>query len=91
MRQQKKHSWNFSFFSEIQTFPIGLVSARVILTPCDEVKVTHLGEYGGFLEAADVDPGASSGDTSNGPTGRRDQGDREAGGMLAEHGTAVFA
>jgi len=59
------------------------VSARVILTPCDEVKVTHLGEYGGFLEAADVDPGASSGDTSNGPTGRRDQGDREAGGMLA--------
>jgi hypothetical protein len=59
------------------------VSAKVILTPCDEVKVTHLGEDGGFLEAADVDPGASSGDTSNGPTGRRDQGDREAGGMLA--------
>jgi hypothetical protein len=59
------------------------VSARVILTPCAEVKVTHLGEYGGFLEAADVDPGASSGDTSHGPTGRRDQGDREASGMLA--------
>jgi hypothetical protein len=58
------------------------VSARVILTPCAEVRVTHLGEYGGFLEAADVDPGASSGDTSHGPTGRRDQGDREASGML---------
>jgi hypothetical protein len=67
------------------------VSARVILTPCDEVKVTHLGEYGGFLEAADVDPGASSGDTSNGPTGRRDQGDCEASRVLTQHGAAVFA
>jgi hypothetical protein len=72
-------------------FPHLVVSAEVILTPCDEVKVTHLGEDGGFLEAADVDPGASSGDTSHGPTGRRDQGDREAGWMLAQYGAAVFA
>ena len=38
------------------------VSAAVILTHCAGVKVTHLGEYGGFLAADDVDPGGSSGD-----------------------------
>jgi hypothetical protein len=43
------------------------VSTGVILTHCTGVKVTHLGEDGSFLEAADVDPGASSGDTSYGP------------------------
>lgn len=30
--------------------------------------MTHLGEDGSFLEAADVGPGASSGDTSYGPS-----------------------
>src|SRR5580693_2404340 len=59
--------------------------------PIDEVKLTHLGEDGSFFEAADVDPGASSGDTSDGPTGRRIESDREAGGMLAQHRAAVFA
>jgi len=57
--------------------------------PRAEVELTHLGEDGSFLEAADVDPGASSGDTSDGPTGRRDQSDREASRMLAQYGTAV--
>ncbi|MGB6100363.1 MAG: TniQ family protein [Comamonas sp.] len=44
------------------------VGAEVILTHCAEVKVTHLGEDDGLL-AVDVDPGASSGDTSDGPQG----------------------
>jgi hypothetical protein len=59
------------------------VSTGVILTHCTGVKVTHLGEDGSFLEAADVDPGASSGDTSYGPTGRGIEGDCAAGRMLA--------
>lgn len=37
------------------------VSARVILTHFVGVKLTHLGEDGGLLAAADVDSGASSG------------------------------
>ena len=45
-----------------------VVGAEVILTHCAEVKVTHLGEDDGLL-AVDVDPGASSGDTSDGPQG----------------------
>lgn len=59
------------------------VSTGVILTHPTGVKVTHLGEDGSFAEAADVDPGASSGDTSHGPTGRRIEGDRAASGMFA--------
>jgi hypothetical protein len=59
------------------------VSTGVILTHPTGVKVTHLGEDGSFAEAADVDPGASSGDTSHGPTGRRIEGDRAAGGVFA--------
>jgi hypothetical protein len=60
-----------------------VVSTGVILTHPTGVKVTHLGEDGSFAEAADVDPGASSGDTSHGPTGRRIEGDRTAGGVFA--------
>jgi hypothetical protein len=59
--------------------------------PIDEVELTHLGEDGSFFEAADVDPGASSGDTSDGPTGRGIESDRKAGGMLTQHRAAVFA
>ena len=60
-----------------------VVSTGVILTHPTGVKVTHLGEDGSFAEAADVDPGASSGDTSHVPTGRRIEGDRAAGGVFA--------
>lgn len=45
--------------------------------------MTHLGEDDGFFGAVDVDPGASSGDTSDGPTGRRGESNREAVGLLA--------
>lgn len=48
----------------------GSVGADVKLTLCAEVKVTHLGDDGSLFEAADVDSGASGGDTSNGPKGR---------------------
>ena len=67
------------------------VSAEVILTHCAEVKVTHLGEDDGLFGAVDVDPGASSGDTSDGPKGRRSESDREAVGLLAQHRAAVPA
>ena len=59
------------------------VSADVKLTHCAEVKVTHLGEDGGLFGAADVDPGASSGNTSNGPKGRECQSNSAPAGMLA--------
>ena len=52
--------------------------------------MTHLGDDGGFW-AADVDPGASSGDTSDGLVGRRDSGDGAGVGLLAQHGAAVSA
>jgi len=68
-----------------------LVSAEVILTHCAEVKVTHLGEDDGLFGAVDVDPGASSGDTSDGPKGRRGESDRQAVGLLAQHRAAVPA
>jgi len=64
------------------------VGAEVILTHCAEVKVTHLGEDDGLL-AVDVDPGASSGDTSDGPQGRERQSNREAVGVFAQHGTSI--
>ncbi len=65
------------------------VAAEVILTHCAEVKVTHLGKDDGL--AVDVDPGASSGDTSHGPKGRGGQSDRAAVGLLAQHRAAVSA
>ena len=67
------------------------VAAEVILTPCAEVRVTHLGKDDGLFGAVDVDPGAGSGDTSDGPKGRGGQIDREADGLLAQHGTALPA
>jgi len=45
------------------------VAAEVILTHCAEVEVTHLGKDDGLFGAVDVDPGAGSGDTSDGPKG----------------------
>jgi hypothetical protein len=66
------------------------VAADGKLTHCVEVKVTHLGEDDGLL-AVHVDPGARSGDTSDGPKGRGSQGDRQAAGLLAQHGAAVPA
>lgn len=67
-----------------------VVSADVKLTHCAGVKVTHLGDDGGLL-AVDVDPGASSGDTCDGPQGRGNQGNREAAWLLAQHRAAVLA
>ena len=67
------------------------VSARVILTHCAKVNVTHLGEDDGLLGAVDVDPGGSSGDTSDGPKGRIDQGDSQAVWVFAQHGAPVPA
>jgi hypothetical protein len=68
-----------------------VVSAGVILTHPVDVKLTHLGEDDGFFGAVDVDPGGSSGDTSDGPKGRRNQGDCQAAGLLAQHSAALFA
>jgi hypothetical protein len=67
------------------------VAAEVILTHCAEVEVTHLGKDDGLFGAVDVDPGAGSGDTSDGPKGRGGQSDCEAAGLLAQHGTAIPA
>ena len=67
------------------------VAAEVILTHCAEVKVTHLGEDDGLFGAVDVDPGGSSGDTSDGPKGRRGEVDCEAAELLAQHGAAIPA
>ena len=67
------------------------VAAEVILTHRAEVKVTHLGEDDALFGAVDVDPGGSSGDTSDGPKGRRGEVDREAAELLAQHGTALSA
>ena len=59
------------------------VSAGVILTHCVGVKVTHLGEDGGFLAAGDADSGASSGNKGVGSSGCGDTIDRPAVGMFA--------
>lgn len=67
-----------------------LVSAEVILTHIAEVKLTHLGKHGG-KEAADVDPGAGSGDSSVGKTRRRSAGDRAADGVFAQYGAPLPA
>ena len=50
------------------------VSDGVKLTHCGGVKATHLGQDGGFDRAVDVDPGERSGDTCDGPQGRRREG-----------------
>ncbi len=57
------------------------VAADAKLTHCAEVNLTHLGEADGLL-AVDVEPGASSGDTSDGPQGRCSAGDRAAAGLF---------
>lgn len=67
-----------------------LVSADAKLTHCAEVKRTHLGEDGGLL-AADVDPGAGSGDQGTGPTRGEHSRDRSADGLFTQHGAAVSA
>ena len=66
------------------------VSADVKLTHCAGVNLTHPGDDGGLL-AVDVDPGASSGDTSDGPQGRGDQADCAAAGLLAQYRSAIPA
>ncbi|MCO5103389.1 MAG: hypothetical protein M9919_05215 [Burkholderiaceae bacterium] len=75
----------------VKIAPAPIVSAGVILTHPVDVKLTHLGEDDGFFGAVDVDPGGSSGDTSDGPKGRRNQGDCQAAGLLAQHSAALFA
>ena len=67
------------------------VAADGKLTHRAEVKLTHPGDDDGLLAVADVDPGAGSGDQGDGPQGRGSQGDREAAGLLAQHGAAVPA
>jgi hypothetical protein len=67
-----------------------VVAADAKLTHCAEVNLTHLGEADGLL-AVDVDPGASSGDTSDGPQGRGCAGDRAAVGLRAQHRAPVPA
>jgi transposase InsO family protein len=67
------------------------VSAGVILIHFVGVKLTHLGEHGGFWAADDVDPGASSGDQGAGPSRCGDSGDRATTGLLTQYGEAVSA
>lgn len=91
-----KHERRFTGFDDkiIAMYARGMtvrVSAGVILTHPVDVKLTHLGEDDGFFGAVDVDPGGSSGDTSDGPKGRRNQGDCQAAGLLAQHSAALFA
>jgi len=59
------------------------VSAGVILTHCVEVKLTHLGEDRGFSAAEDANPGASSGDQSDGPARHRCAADRARARMFS--------
>lgn len=66
-----------------QRFVLLSVSAGVKLTHCAEVKVTHLGEDGGFLGRRHVDPGAGSGDSDIGPARRVDSADQSADGAVA--------
>jgi hypothetical protein len=67
-------------------FLIDRVSADGKLTRIAEVKLTHLGKDGGFLRAVDAESGASSGDTSAGPSRVWGKGDRAAAWVFAEHG-----
>jgi len=90
-RDQAETSVLFELLAErYERKPWPSVSAEVRMTHCTELNLTHLGEHGGLL-AVDVDPGASSGDTSDGPSGRRSSRDREAAGLLAQHGQALPA
>ena len=59
------------------------VSAGVILIHFVGVKMTHLGEDGGFLAADDADPGAGSGDQGIRPSRRGNSGDRKAAWLFA--------
>src|SRR5689334_18780936 len=67
------------------------VSADVILTHLAGVKLTHLGEYGGFLAADNVDPGASSGDQGINATRCWDSGDGAGTWMLSKYDPALSA
>lgn len=66
------------------------VSAGVKLTHLAEVKLTHLGKDGG-QEAADVDPGGSSGDSSFGKTRAKPSRDSARGWLFAQYGAAISA
>ena len=66
------------------------VSAGIKLTHLAGVKLIHLGKDGG-QEAADVDPGGSSGDPSFGKTRGKSSGDSAADGLFAQHGAAISA
>ena len=61
------------------------VDADVKLTRVAEVKLTHLGENGGFGTAY-VDPGAVRGDSGVVSAGQEHQGYRQGAWGVAEHG-----
>jgi salicylate hydroxylase len=65
------------------------VSADAKVAHCAEVNLTHLGNNGGFARAVDVEPGASSGDTSFGPSWVWCARDSAAVRLFAEYGEAV--
>ena len=65
------------------------VSADAKVTHCAEVKQTHRGNNDGFARAVDVEPGASSGDTSIGPSGVWSARDSAAVGLFAEYGRGL--
>jgi hypothetical protein len=65
------------------------VSADAKVAHCAEVNLTHLGNNGGFARAVDVEPGASSGDTSFGPSWVWSARDSAAVRLFAEYGEAV--
>ena len=67
------------------------VSADCNVTRIVEVKVTHLGEYGGFESRRDVDPGASRGDVGFEEAGSIDPADRARDGDGSQHGAQVPA
>lgn len=70
---------------------VAVVSAEVILTHLAEVKVTHLGEYGGFLSRQNADPGASCGDSGSEQARAIDPADCPGDGAIAQYGASVFA
>src|SRR6266478_5803767 len=68
-----------------------LVNAGVILSLPVEVKVDHLSEDGGFGTAADVDSGASRGDTGFEAARHGDSGDCTRARVVAGDGAAISA
>lgn len=66
------------------------VSAGIKMTHMVGIKVTHLRQAGGLL-AADVDPGAESGNQSHGPQGPIHQADRARARNVAQHRAAPAA